>query len=396
MPVPSMFRRVRAVPLMTAIVAVALALTVAACGSDDDNGSKPTASTTSASGASGGGSDKLKAFEAKIDKDLAEASQEQTVTPPESGPAAAKGKSVYVIACILAAEGCARESRTAVEAAKAIGWNVKLIDTGSVPAKMASAVQQAIDTKADGIVVQAIDAKFIAGPLAKAKAAGIKSICFACINQDNLYDSTIPVEEDFFKHGYTLGEEMYKQTDGHPRLVFMFDASFGVTDGRKKGTEQFFKDCQAAGGDCKIEGTENFLVTELTTRVPSLAGQAATKHPDVNAMWMSYDSAQPAISQGLRQKGIATSKVGLYGFDGNTNNLEAIRKGTYQIATMAGPFEWIGWAEIDGLNRMFQGEKPVDGVIRMKLMNKDNLPGSNTWSGDVDYKSGYLKVWKGQ
>lgn len=393
MPVSSLFRRVRAVPLITAVAVVALALTVAACGSSDNSSSTTGASASTGTAA---GSSKLKTFEAKIDKDLAEASQKQTVTPPSSGPAAAKGKSVYVIACILAAEGCAREARTAVEAAKAIGWNVKLIDTGSVPAKMAAAVQQAIDTKADGIVVEAIDAKFIAGPLGKAKAAGIKTICFACINQNNLYDSTIPLEQDFFKHGYTLGEEMYKQTNGRPRLVFMFDASFGVTDGRKKGTEQFFKDCQAAGGDCKVLGTENFLVTELTTRVPSLAGQAAKKYPDVNAMWMSYDSAQPAISQGLRQKGIPTSKIGLYGFDGNTNNLEAIRKGNYQVATMAGPFEWIGWAEIDGLNRMFQGQKPVDGVIRMKLMNKDNLPASNTWSGDVDYKPGYLKVWKGQ
>lgn len=392
MPVPSFARRVRAVHLTTAIAVLALALTVTACGSDNKSSSGGGASSATSSG----GSSKLKKFEAKIDKDLAAASQKQTVTPPTSGPPAAKGKKVYVIACILAAEGCARESRTAVEAAKAIGWEVKLIDTGSVPAKMAAAVQQAIDAKADGIVVQAIDAKFIAGPLAKAKKAGIKMICFACINQNNLYDSTIPTEEDFFKHGYTLGEAMYKQTNGRPRLIFGYDASFGVTGVRKKGTEQFFKDCQAAGGDCKIVDTENFLVTELTTRVPGLAGAAARKYPDANAMWMSYDSAQPALTQGLRQAGVAASKIGLYGFDGNTNNLEAIRKGNYQVATMAGPFEWIGWAEIDGLNRMFQGEKPVDGVIRMKLMTKDNLPASNTWSGDIDFRPGYKKVWQVQ
>lgn len=387
MPVFRIAPRLRAHQTFAAIVALTVALAIAACGSSSST------STGGSVTSGGGGSAKLKPFQAKVDKDVAAATEGQGGTPPTSGPKAAPGKTVYVISCILAAEGCAREARQAMAAGKVIGWNMKLIDTGSVPAKMAAAVQQAIDARANGIVVEAIDAKFIAGPLAKAKAAGIKMVCFACVNQNNLYDHLIPSEQAFFNHGYTLGEEMYKQTNGHPRLIFGYDASFGVTGIRKQGTEKFFQDCQAAGGDCKVVDTENFLVTELTTRVPGLAATAVRKHPDANAIWMSYDSAQPAITQGLRQAGVSPKKIGLYGFDGNTNNLEAIRTGNYQVATMAGPFEWIGWEQIDSLNRLFQGQKPVDNVIQMKLMTKANLPASNTWSGDVDYQAAYKKVW---
>lgn len=372
--------------LMLCVVALA-SLALVACGSDDE----PEAGGTTGGSAAAGGADDLKAFEAKIDSDLAEAA-ERSSTVPTDGPQAAPGKKVYVIACILAAEGCARESRTAVEAAKAIGWEVKLIDTGSVPAKMASAIQQAIDAKADGLIIQAIDAKFIAGPLGKAKDAGLKVVCFACVNQDGLVDHQIPTEEDFVADGYTLGQQMYKSTGGKPRLVFMFDASFGVTDGRKKGTEQFFEDCKAAGGDCEILGTENFLVTELTTRVPGLASQVARKHKDVNAIWMSYDSAGPAITQGLRTARVDPEEVGLYGFDGNTHNIDAIRDGNYQVATMAGPFEQIGWDEVDALNRMFQDQEPQR-TIKTRLLTADNLPEGNTFSGEEGFEDAYKQVW---
>jgi hypothetical protein len=48
---------------------------------------------------------------------------------------------------------------------------------------------------------------------------------------------------------------------------------------------------------------------------------------------------------------------------------------------------------MDGLNRLFQGQKPIDDVVVSKLITKDNLPPTDTYSGDVDFRPGYLKVW---
>lgn len=384
-------RRARRLP--ATVAALSAILLAAACGGGSSTPPAASAAPTSSAASTSSGASGLTAFEALVDQGIATRSQKQTVTPPADGPKAAKGKTVYVIACILAAEGCARESRTAVTAAEAIGWTVKLIDTGSVPAKMADAVAQAINAKADGIIIQAIDAKFIAGPLAKAKAAGIKMVCFACVNSNSLMDETIPTEQNLRDDGYALGQQMYKSTAGHPRLVIMYDASFAVTGFRREGTEKFFSDCQTAGGDCKILETKNFLVTELTTRVPSLASQVARAHPDMNAMWMSYDSAESFLTQGLRQAGVARDKVGLYGFDGNQANIKAIREGDFQVASLAGPFEWIGWAEVDSLNRLFQGQQPVPNIIRTKLMTKANVPSTDIWAGDEPYQDAYKKAW---
>lgn len=367
------------------VVATGLGMAVlSACGGN---------SASVASDAGGGDPAKLAAFEAKVGKLVADRSAEVTSPPPTTGPQAAAGKKVYVIACVMAAEGCARESRGAVEAGKALGWDMTLVDTQSLPDKMNAAVQQAIDERADGIVVQAIDMTTLAAPIAKAKAAGIHVVCFACINKDGLADQTVPSEQSFYQDGYALGAAMYKQTGGHPRLVETIDNSFGVVGVRYQGLDKFFSDCEAAGGDCKVLERINFLVTELTTRVPQLAGQIFRQHPDVNAISMPYDSAESFMSQGLRQAGAVPGKVGLYGFDGNSAQIGQIRKGDFEVATMAGPFEWFGWAEIDALNRLFQGGTPVDDVVKIRLITKDSLPTDDNWSGDIDYKPGYLKVW---
>lgn len=361
-------------------------LLVSACGGADTTGSAGADTPAAAEGA-------LADFEAKVDQIVAERSAEITDPPPAEGPKAAPGKKVYVVACIMAAEGCARESRTAMEAGEAVGWDMTLVDTGSLPDKMNAAVQQAIDDGADGLIVQAIDMKTLAAPLAKAKAAGIKIVCFACVNHDDIADQTIPSEESFFEDGYALGAAMYEATDGRPRLIVMKDESFGVVGIRHEGTVKFFEDCKAAGGDCEIVETLDFLVTELTTRVPQLAGGAVRQHPDANAIWMPYDSAGSFITQGLRQVGVQPGKVGLYGFDGNEANITAIRNGEYQLASMAGPFEWVGYAQVDALNRLFNGEDPVDDVVKIRLITPDSLPENDAWSGDIDFKPGYRSVW---
>ena len=113
----------------------------------------------------------------------------------------------------------------------------------------------------------------------------------------------------------------------------------------------------------------------------------------MNAMWMSYDSAQSFLAQGLRQAGVTSDKVGLYGFDGNQANIKAIRESDFQVASMAGPFEWIGWAQVDALNRYFNGQEPVAGVIKTKMMTKENVPATDIWEGDLPYRDAYKKVW---
>jgi ribose transport system substrate-binding protein len=374
---------------IVAVLAIGCALVLSACSSSKSGDSNSSAAGTTSAGGSGA----LAAFNDKVDKLLADRSALVTTPPPDSGPKAATGKKVYVIACLQALEGCQRESKTAVEAGKAIGWDTKLIDTQSVPTKMLAAVQQAVDDNADGIIVEAIDMATLAGPLKAAKDKGIKIVCFACVNSNDLSDMVIPSSQSFYDDGYALAAQAYKNTNGKPRILVVSNKEVGVIANRLAGTEQFVKDCVAAGGDCKIVSEQFFLFADLQTRVAGVVTGTLRQHPETNALWMAFDSTSSFMEQGVTQAGIAKGKIGLYGFDGNIPNLADIRAGGYEVATMAGPFEWVGWAEIDALNRLFQGEQPVENVVKSRIVTKDNLPPTDTYAGDVEFKPAYLKVW---
>ncbi len=379
--------------LIVALTVGALAVFAAACGSSSDSSDTGGDSSGASTEAASEGSTDLTAFEEKVDQIVAERSGKQTRTPPETGPKAAPGKSAYIVACSQALEGCQRESVTAEEAGEAMGWNMTLFDTESKPDKMVEGIQRAIDNKADGIIVQAIDMSALAAPLEKAKAAGAAVVCFACVNHNDIASQVIPSEESFYEDGYDIAAQMYKNTEGSPRILVISNKETGVIVKRLEGTKQFVEDCQAAGGDCEIVNEEYFLYSNMTTAIPELVSVSLQQHPDTNAVWMGFDSSSEFVEQGVNQAGKSSADLALYGFDGNKANIAAIREGGLQVASMAGPFEWVGWAEVDALNRVFQGEEPVDEVVVSKLITEENAPESDIYDGEVDFEKGYLDVW---
>lgn len=380
--------------LSGAALVLALAIGLAACGGGSGSSSSGAEGTTAAESGGGGGSAKLAAFEKKVQQVVAERSGPQTEGPPTEGPPAAPGKSAYIIACSQALEGCQRESVAAKEAGEAIGWNMTLYDTESKPDKMVEGVQRAIDNDANGIIVQAIDMSALAAPLEKAKAAGATIVCFACVNDNEIAAQVIPSEQSFYEDGWAIAAQMYENTEGHPKILVISNKETGVIVKRLEGTEKFVEECKAAGGDCEIVDEQFFLYSNLTTAIPELVSVSLGQHPETNAIWMGFDSTEEFVQQGAEQAGVSKEEVGLYGFDGNKSNIANIREGGWEVATMAGPFEWVGWAEVDALNRVFNGEEPVEEVVKAKLITKENAPETDIYDGDgVDFKTGYKEVW---
>ncbi len=336
-------------------------------------------------------------FVAKVNADFVRRTKKQSYLPPKTGPRAVTGKSIVVIPCAMAAEGCARPARAAMEAAKAIGWDATLIDPAGDPSKMADAVQKAISLGADGIVLQSIDAQVIQGALQQAKAKDIKIVAFASgpsASGRSVLNDIIPSLPSLVTDGYTIGQAAYKLGKNKARMVMMIDREYGILALRRQGTERFIRDCQRAGGDCKILATQNFLITELATRVPGQAVSLARNNRGFNVFWADYDAGLNFMIQGLRSAGITKDgKSFAVSFDANVANLDLIRKNGYQRATVGLPMQWAGYAEIDSLNRMFAGQRPVDSGLHTKLLVKSNVPGTGAWDGDLDVRPLYRKIW---
>lgn len=382
-------RQVRLALGSTALVGL-LALAAVASGFGGESSKKGAGVMPQRAKASAGAIDN---FNAKVNRDFAAKTAKQTFRSPSTGPKAVAGKSIVIVPCAMAAEGCARPARWALEAAKRIGWDAQIIDPAGDPSKMSDAVRRAIQLGADGLVLEAIDAKVILAALKEARKANIAVTCFFCAAAPGIYDHVIPAPASFVTDGYTLGQAAYKLSGGDVRAVMMIDREFELLGFRLRGTEKFVSDCKAAGGKCDILDRQNFLITQLATRVPQLAASLARKNSTFNILWADYDAGLNFMIQGLQQAGLLRGSRFAVSFDANVANLDRIRTNKFQKATIGLPMRWIGYAQIDDLNRIFAGGRAVDSGVHSKLLVKQNVPRAGAWDGDRDVRLAYRKIW---
>ncbi len=336
--------------------------------------------------------DDLDTFNKKVDRLYQALTAKQSQMPDSARIGAAPTKTIVVIPCLMAAEGAARPAHGVVEAAEALGWKAVLIDGQGDPSKYANAVQQAINIQADVIALQAIDAGTILGPLKEARKAGIRIVAFGSINTDDVIEAVYPANEEFENDGYALAAAAYKLAGNKLNIIEMRGDEFAGCVRRAAGTQKFIAECKAAGGNCSVLSSENFLVTDLTTRVPQQVIGEVRRHPNFDVLWSAYDAGLNFMIQGLKSADLTDHGFGV-GFDANVANINIIRSDGFQKATVGLPLEWVGYAQVDAANRMFLGKDINDGAIKSKVLVKGNVPQQGAWEGDEDFRAAYRKSW---
>jgi ribose transport system substrate-binding protein len=317
-----------------------------------------------------------------------------------------KGKTILIIppGTRAATEGGFRVAWAARDAALSLGWKVDFITpTTPDPTAYEAAVQKGIALHVNGILTVSIDGALIPTALQQAKAAGIKLVGEVAANTNSsvngdtgIYDGFAPSYRSLLQTGYLLGEEAYQLTGGHIRAIDMYVSGYGIITGRLQGWIKFIKACQAAGGDCKVLATQDFTGSQITTTLPQLTASAARSNPTFNVLWPGFDSGLPFMEPGLRSAGLAGRGTFAAGFDGNSENLQQIRSGGYEKATIGLSTVCLGYAGIDIMNRLFAGQ--TSGVYgehgcQNKLLTRADVPASGAWWGDFDPRPLYWKLW---
>lgn len=371
-----------------ALVGASLALGMTACGGDDE----PATGGSGAAAQTSGGDAKLTAFNAKVDALVEERSKEQKPAVPTTGSKPKPGRKIVIVSCSQQAEGCRRNSQTAADAAKIAGWTSTVVDAAGDPTKMAAGVRQAIDTKATGLVMVGIDTAFIPDVLQQAKDAGLGMVCWVCGNDPDLYDDVVTPTKTYAEDGYLATAAAYQMQDYKLHTLNMEENAFVIDRDRGVGARRFVEECEAAGGDCKLLGSAEFALTDLTTSAPQKAVNLVRTKPGANVFWSAFDAAATFQFQALEQANLTEGMIGV-GFDANEANLDDIRSDGFQRITVGLPAKAAGFAFIDNLIRLDNGEKVVDQGVQTKLLTKENLPAEGAWDGDFDVEPLYRKLW---
>ena len=99
---------------------------------------------------------------------------------PTTGPKAAEGKSIVVLAGDMKNGGILGATAGVQEAAEAIGWTVKVIDGAGSVQQRTAAFDQAMALKPDGIIINGFDAQEQKVGMQTAKDAGIPVVAESC------------------------------------------------------------------------------------------------------------------------------------------------------------------------------------------------------------------------
>jgi ribose transport system substrate-binding protein len=340
-------------------------------------------------------------FAKKVADDVAAASATQTTESnpvPTGGPAPATGKKIVIIPCSASVEGCARPARSAKEAAEAIGWTATIDDPAGDGAKMSAAIQRAISSGANGIVLNSIDAAAVQGDLQAARDAGLSVVCDMCGDTGGLIQSVVPPLEENFRAGYLLGQQSFllakDRFDSPPKFIVLLDDEFATVRARVDGVKKFIEDCKAAGAGCELVAEDKYLAKDISTTAPARVVQIVQNNPSYNAMFVGYDAALYFFAKGLEQAGLAdpTKAFGV-SIDADVANTEMIRSGGYQAASAGVAMKRVGYGMVDNLNRLFAGQPVVDQGVTVKIINKVNVPASGSWDGDFDATPLYRQAW---
>lgn len=315
---------------------------------------------------------------------------------PTTGPIAADGKSIVVLAADLKNGGILGVTAGVEEAADTIGWQVRVLDgAGSIQGRTA-AIGQALALQPDGIVINGFDAVEQQAALEGIVEAGIPMVAwhsgpkigcdapggiFANVSTDAMTVSEVAAEWAIKDGGDAMG------------AVIFTDSTYQIAIDK---ADRIKETIEAMGGTV-LEYVDT-PIADTSTRMGPLTISLLQKYGDdwthalaINDLY--FDFMGPALAS----SGISTEagpKAGSAG-DGSEAAFQRIRTENYQTITVAEPLNLQGWQLVDELNRAIQGEACSEYVTSPALVTQEGLMKieGNQFDPDTPYRAAYSAIW---
>lgn len=313
---------------------------------------------------------------------------------PSTGPAKQPAKKVTFISQDFKNSGISAAFRGFEGAVRELEWELTLANGDSNEATIRAAIEQAITTRQDGIVLGgfSIDQQ-LADLAARAKQAKIVLVGWHAAAEPG------PTQDLFVNVGTTsaaaakMAADFVVENNNEKIGVIIFsDNRFAVANAKTERMKAAVTACKR----CKLLAVENMRISNAKDEIPpavarlnQLYGKAWTHSLAINDVY--FDTIKiPLIS--INRGDIQNVSAG----DGSAKAFNRIKLGnSQQAATVAEPMNVQGWQLADELNRAFSGQaasgyvsKPI--LVTTQLLNQLN---GEEIDSTIDYKRGYLSIW---
>ena len=323
---------------------------------------------------------------------------EQRAAPwsgPRTGPRAQAGKHIAVVAEDLRNGGILGVVDGVVEAAKVIGWTVKIFDSGGAPSVRAKTLENALAGRPDGLVIVGGDAHTLLPELQAFAKRDIPIVGWHVAAKAGPVPGApvaMNVSTDPLEVARVTALAAIVQSGGHAGVVIFTDSNFQVAQDKADEMAAVIRNC----GGCALLDIRDVAISHSEESMPAetralLAryGKRWTYALAINDIYFDY--AVPVLTEaGIPNSELAMLSAG----DGSESAFLRIRTGTFQIATVAEPLNLHGWQLIDEMNRLLAGEQPTGYVFPVHLVTTRN---ANADGGDrllYDPANGYRDIYR--
>ncbi|MCF1460406.1 substrate-binding domain-containing protein [Agrobacterium vitis] len=326
------------------------------------------------------------------------ASKVTTWDGPKSAPKPQPGKTIVVLAGDLKNGGILGVSNGVEEAAKAIGWQVKVLDgAGSIGGRTA-AFGQAMALKPDAIIIDGFDAVEQAPALEQAKAAKIPLVAWHAgptIGPDEKNGLFANISTDAMEVSKAAANWAYVDAKGKPGVIIFTDSTYAIAIAK---ADKMKSEIERLGG--KVLAYVDTPIAETSQRMPQLTTSLLQKYGDswthtlaINDLY--FDFMGPSLASA--GKGGTDAPINVAAGDGSESAYQRIRAGQYQKVTVAEPLNLQGWQLVDELNRALNGEKWSGYMSPLHVVTADNVEfdggPKNSFDPDNGYRDAYKKIW---
>ena len=313
---------------------------------------------------------------------------------PTSGPTAVSGKTIVYVAQTMTNPGVAGTANGVQEAARVIGWNVRVIDGGGTPAGIQAAMSAAVALRPSGIVIGGFDPGSTSQQVARANAAGVPLIGWHAIaspgpsQRPKLFTNVTTRVEDV---AAISAQWVISRSNGRAGVVVITDASIPFARNKSDLIRKELATCSGV----KLLAQENIPIPDASSRTPREISSLLARFQNewtysiaINDLY--FADAAPAFRAAGRKGSGPPFNIGAG--DGDPSAFQRINSEQYQAATVPEPLSLQGWQIVDEFNRAFAGRPASGYVAPVHLTTAANSAGATTWDPS-GYREAYRKIW---
>jgi ribose transport system substrate-binding protein len=280
------------------------------------------------------------------------------------------------------------------EAARVIGWNVRVIDGGGTPAGIQAAMGDAVALGPSGIVIGGFDPDSTSQQVARARAAGIPLVGWHAVaspgpsRRPELFSNVTTDVEDVAR---ISAQWVIAHSGGDAGVVIFTDASIPFARNKSELIRKELATCSGV----ELLAYENIPIPDASSRTPREVSSLLSRFRDrwthsvaINDLY--FADAAPVLRAAGKEGSGPPFNIGAG--DGDPSAFQRVDSEQYQAATVPEPLSLQGWQIVDEFNRAFSGRPASGYVAPVHIATADNSDGATAWNPS-GYREAYRSIW---